>query len=679
MLLPLSIFAQTKAEDVVVPKWGKIDTLELQMKDCDFEPGAAAVKLLDWAEVYYELSDNQSFFNRYRVRMERRIRIKILKPDGLQSANVKIPYISTYDFQSIGHLRAYTYNLGDDGKIIETKVENRSIFNLKLNQNLSQKTFTFPAVKVGSVIEYRYQITTELSRKLTPWFFQADIPTKLSQYNLSIPSFYNLTPNFTTNFPVLKKEKIVAEGVRGEDNVYQYNMLNVPSMKDEPYMSSFFDWLQRVEFSFNVSQVLLDSNKDKKSNWSNVNISLLLSRSFGGRLDTQIRGSELIIDTANQYTSTKQKVSYLYNYVRKNWNWNERMGIYCDNMDSIWKEKKGDKSEINFILLNLLLKAKVEAYPICTSTKENGQIHTDIADANQFDGVDVLVFDSSQIYLLDATQKYIPYYLIPSDVLNTQGFIVDERRSGWARILDGLKKDKNIISIQANIDSTGKMQGDAMVFSYDYAKTKRLPIYENGYEKFKDAFFASKLVNIDTIQFVNPIEEEKAFEQRVTFNKTLDKSADYAYFKLNMLTDLESNPFTNARRFSNIDFGVARSYIFIERFILDSTYQIEGLPDNKLMIMPDTSIVFKRISELKENVLSVRIELDFQRSVYSAEEYPEFKEFYKKLYGFLDEQIVLKRKEIVKHEIIIREQTVPKVKPAKDKPKIPKKNIKHKK
>ena len=61
--------------------------------------------------------------------------------------------------------------------------------------------------------------------------------------------------------------------------------------------------------------------------------------------------------------------------------------------------------------------------------------------------------------------------------------------------------------------------------------------------------------------------------------------------------------------------------------------------------MPDTSIVFKRILEYNasDNRISTRITLDFNKAVYTSDEYPMVYSFYKKLYALLDEPILLKK------------------------------------
>ena len=74
--------------------------------------------------------------------------------------------------------------------------------------------------------------------------------------------------------------------------------------------------------------------------------------------------------------------------------------------------------------------------------------------------------------------------------------------------------------------------------------------------------------------------------------------------------------------------------------------KFEELPKNIKMIMPDTSIVFSRMMQADSNSIDLKVTVDFLRPYYSAEMYPYFKEFYKKLFASLNEQVVIKKKNI---------------------------------
>lgn len=652
-LIPFSLFAQTKAEDIVVPKWGKIDKADLEMKTCDFEPDAEAYKLLDWADVYYEYSPSPTKSNLFRIRKERRVRIKILKDKGLNQADIKILYYGYKNMQYIEGLKAITYNLDEKGNIVETKLENSSVFDERVDDKISQKVFTFAAAKAGSILEYKYQLISETEGSIEGWEFQDEIPTRLSQYNLSIPEYYKFVPNFRTSLPVIRKEEDNNQSITVNNGILsvitknkQYSMLKVPALKYEPFMSTASDWQQRVDFNLTGFEIPGVVYKDFSSNWSKVNRRLMESESFGDQIGKKFSDSQFIIDSANKRTKNDEKIKYIYDYVRKKFQWNERRTIYCNSVKDAWNEKKGNSAELNFILLNLLRNAGLEAYPLCISTQKHGRINTAVADEDQFNGVDVIVVDGEKVYVLDAIQKNTPYFLIPANILNTEGYMMDKEKNGWVSILDGFKKDKNIVSIVATIDKDGQMKGDATISSMDYARVNRINTYQAGFAKFKETYFDanSNSFKIDTIEIGHLKEEDQPFEQKVKFSKKLNSSGDYQYFTLNMFTDLDKNPFTNVNRTSDIDFGVSRSYGIYGIYELPENYAIEELPKNMAMIMPDTSIIVKRIMQVDGNTLSVRINLDFQRSIYYPAEYEEFKEFYKKLFGILNEQIVLKKK-----------------------------------
>ena len=62
------------------------------------------------------------------------------------------------------------------------------------------------------------------------------------------------------------------------------------------------------------------------------------------------------------------------------------------------------------------------------------------------------------------------------------------------------------------------------------------------------------------------------------------------------------------------------------------------------MTTPDNGIIFNRTVQVESNLLNVRMTLEFKKTFYTADSYPEFKEFYKKLFDKLNEQVVIKKK-----------------------------------
>ncbi|RYF95243.1 MAG: hypothetical protein EOO00_04640 [Chitinophagaceae bacterium] len=78
---------------------------------------------------------------------------------------------------------------------------------------------------------------------------------------------------------------------------------------------------------------------------------------------------------------------------------------------------------------------------------------------------------------------------------------------------------------------------------------------------------------------------------------------------------------------------------------LDEGISIDALPKSLRMINPEKTIAFSRavMYEEKTRRLVSRITITNTKSQFDAEEYPAVHEFYKKMFDYLNEQIVIKK------------------------------------
>ena len=156
LLSTLLLFSLSTIAQKEIPAFGKIDKAELEMKECNFDKNAGAVVLFDVAEVYCNLNFNNRF-NPLRTEMERHVRIKILNKNGTDRGDVKIRYLTDRNLEDIKSLTAQTINLDASGNMVITKVEKDAIYRKKINKWYSELIFTFPEVKPGSILEYKYK------------------------------------------------------------------------------------------------------------------------------------------------------------------------------------------------------------------------------------------------------------------------------------------------------------------------------------------------------------------------------------------------------------------------------------------------------------------------------------------------------------------------------------------
>jgi len=632
-----------------LPKFGKIDKADLLLKECEFDKDAAAYKLLDYGDVRYVRGKDL-----FRIETQRRIRIKILKDKGLDLANIKIKFYSKEGYENISDVSGVTYNIDNSGNVVTTKLEKSSIFKKPIDKKFSEVAFTLPDVKVGSVIEYKYTDDKESIENLSDWYFQDDIPTRLSMYRILVPSIFRFVNE------VLAYQKVEQASDRVNENMalpngsifsytsdeHTYIIRNIPALTDEPYMGAAKDYLQRVVFQ--LSQIVYPDGEVKEimSSWPKLSKDLLDEDDFGMQLKKNIPHTGTLDDSLKLLKSEQQKIVFIYDYVQRNMNWNGAESIYSyDGIRSAWDKKSGSNCEINFILINLLRDAGLKAYPLLVSTKDNGSVNTLYPFLQQFNNAMACVVTDNKTYILNAADKYNPAYLIPYDVVNNQAFIVDADNGGWITLTDDKDKYMNLVSIFSEITPDGLMKGNATIYSSGYSKNPRVKKWKEDRTSFNDYFLkAFTEVKVDTLEVHNVNVDTLPLEQKLKFSLPVNASGDYEYFPLNLFQGLEKNPFIADQRLTDIDFGYKQTFQVVGKIYIPDGYQFDVLPKNIKMIMPDTSIVFTRMMQADSSSIDLRITLNFEKPVYAAGDYPLFKEFYKKLFATLNEQVVIKKK-----------------------------------
>src|SRR5580692_7360294 len=159
--------AQTQPLTSTTQPFGKIDKSDLEMTSCDFEKDANAEILFDKGSVYFTPD--------YDMVFERHTRIKILNEKGKDQGNIRIEYSGGDRSEFISNIQAETIN-SDNGVVAITKVDKKQMYTQSVDKIITALSFAFPDVKAGSVIEYKYSITTSYLDDFPDWFFQNDIP-----------------------------------------------------------------------------------------------------------------------------------------------------------------------------------------------------------------------------------------------------------------------------------------------------------------------------------------------------------------------------------------------------------------------------------------------------------------------------------------------------------------------
>lgn len=645
--LPVYCFAQKG-----LPAYGKIDKADLQSRDCSYDKGAEAEILIDWGNTYYDRGTQGKAV--FKTIFEKRRRIKIYNEKGLAQADVKIQFYSHNNDEKILRINACTYNLDAAGNLQRTEVSKNAIYIKRLNNYFSEMVIAFAAVKPGCVIEYKYQMERETMGQLPHWYFQGLIPVRYSHYQLTIPQVFRFTVQPSVIDAVEKKQEVINERISTNNGFFEtqslrsnYIMRKLPGIKEEPFTSTPKDYMQRLEFQLSQIDYGNGNIQDLRTSWSDVMESLNEDANFGKQLEKEITGINHLVKEAKQITGTEMQIKFLYQHLRQNFTWNTEESIYTSkNLQKIWDDKTGNSADINLLLLKLLTETDVAAAPALFSTRDNGLVNPGFPFLQQFNTVMVYVTAQTDTFILDATDKIASYRLTPLKITNNQGFVATGESGKWITALPGKNKHKIVTAISGDIDGAGNVKGDALVNCFDYAKKQRIEKWHENHEEFKARYFYANNMGYKAFDVaINNIDNDSLpLEQRVKFSGALNGSGNYRYFTVNLFAGIDKNHFIANERATDIDFGCNQEYVIFGNYNIAPEYSFEEMPGNVTIIMPDTSIVFTRSVQQTDNILNIRIAIEFRQPFYSANIYPEFAAFYKKMFAKLNEQIVIKKK-----------------------------------
>lgn len=186
--LSLTVFSQEKT---IQPnkKFGNPTKEEFAMTVYAPDSSASAVILCKKGYARFRYDDLYGF----KLDYEFETRIKVLKEDGISIADVVLTYYNKGDRENdeeIKDISATTYNM-ENGKVEKIKMNKSLIFKERIGEYTMNVKFSIPAVKVGSIIEYKYKIDSKQLYNLRSWSAQCEYPVVYSEFDVVIPEYFN--------------------------------------------------------------------------------------------------------------------------------------------------------------------------------------------------------------------------------------------------------------------------------------------------------------------------------------------------------------------------------------------------------------------------------------------------------------------------------------------------------
>lgn len=637
--------------------YGKVSKEELLEKVHPLDSTTAAAMLFKKVRTYFVYN----LKNGFTVNHEYSYRIKIYKKEGLNWANFVVPYYVGYEEMNDEYVKfsnAVTYNL-ENGAIVKTKLNNEGSFKKNVNEYWNQATISMPNVKVGSVIEFAYNLKSENIVKFPVFENQYDIPLNYSEYKTEIPEFFIYKPLITGYVKVKSEEKLVngfqnfddknnqTTGIRYEQINSVYLSENVPAIKDEEYLDNLKNYKSSIQYELERTRFPDQPVKDFTITWEGVAKTIFENKNFGKELNEQLYIVQDVKMILKNVVSKEEKLDVIFKFVQNKMNWNNDYGYFTDKgVKKAYLDNSGNVAEINFILIAMLKLAGINANPVLLSTIDHGipafpnrTVFNYVIAAADIDGKQIL---------LDGTSKFTTQNILPFHTLNWTGRLIKNDGTSQEINLVPTSPSKVSYTLMTKVDPLGRISGKFRVQKTDYEaysfRSKNGQSSEDAYlEKLENDLGA---IQINDYQIENkgtdlskPVMETFTF----TSDKHCERIGGKMFINPLLFFAVNKNPFVQEKRQMPIYFGYPKQYKYSINMEIPEGYIVESIPKPLKMATEDKMLLFTIITLAEGNRIQIVITREINASILGADYYQGLKDFFQKMIEKQNEKIILKK------------------------------------
>ncbi|HRE77399.1 MAG TPA: DUF3857 domain-containing protein [Flavobacterium sp.] len=636
-------------------EFGKVTKQELEEKIHPIDTSANAAILFKKARTHFYYTDKKGF----QCETTYEIKLKIYKKEGLIWANYSIPYYigwSELDNDNVFFSDVVTYNL-EDNKIEKTKLSAQGLFKEKINEYWMKKTITFPNVKVGSVIEFKYKLVSENIGRLPDFDFQETIPVNFAEYRSEIPVnyVYNTILRGYSSVEQESKDEIFTQSFTGEHNLTQqlsytlrkqkYTLKNIPALIEEPYTDNVENY--RIKIEKELSQIAFKDSplKNYAQTWNDVAKSISKNEKFSKEFHARGYFEEIVKKSISSEESNLNKTKIIFNHVKSKIKWNGNFGYYPEiGVKEAYYKNVGNVADINLNLIIMLRSAGINASPVLISTRKNGK--TVFPSREGFNYLIVSANIDNQQILMDATDPNSTFNILPIRCLNGTGRAINIIEQAEEIVVNPTNLSKSITFIQADLSSDGTFKGKVRLTKSDYNAF----LFRDRYANTNKDFYLEKLEEDNNLIIAEyKLENEKELDKMIieTFSfsnaNVSDISGDKIIFNPFLFYTNNVNPFKQDSRSMPIDFVFPKQDKYMINIAIPEGYQVEYLPKSVTITLTDKSVFLNFNISSDNDKITIQSVFDVNKSTFVPSDYADLKNIFKIYIEKQTESIILKK------------------------------------
>jgi len=412
------------------------------------EPNAPAVVLFKKGE--FLMAGYGRFIGSLASHLRVQGRVKILTAAGKSNGEIVI------DHSREVRLRSFSgRTVLPDGRIIPVPADAR--FERRTSQ--ASKTFVtavaFPAVQVGAILDFEYEIVFSSPFLLEPWVFSEEMPVRHSEVVFKTARDWRL--RIWTRAPLgVKIEQQKQESSSGYD--LRAWAENLPAVQVVPFGPPYEDL---------ASQILLlpasygaSGSVKYMEDWYTT--CLLLGRIYE---DVRQRDGG-VAARAREIAGTgspRQKAEALYRFVRDQIQGERGHGVWVDpgsSLNKVLAQRRGDATQKALLLQGMLKAVDINSRLVWAADRGRGTIDTTLPTPNWFDTLLVLVDLDGKHTFLDPASAALGFGQLRAGHEGTKALLSDARKP-IGIILPETPFEQNLrrAEVDLALDGKGRLSG----------------------------------------------------------------------------------------------------------------------------------------------------------------------------------------------------------------------------
>lgn len=622
-------------------RFGKVSEEELRMERYDRDPDAEAVVLCEEVRTYYLIG------NQFTRMTDYFIRIKVLKAEGKEYADINLPYV--FQRENYANLDAVAYNLVD-GKIVKTPLKKQYLFREQVGDEQWMLKFSIPEVREGTVIEYRYRMNSDFVTYIPSVVVQHDIPTVRMKATVEIPEYLRFNVNTKGYLSINMRENTIAGRIAGTDVPYNVREIttegrDIPALKKEPFVWNRNEFRSMIDFELSQIAMPFSDVQNFSLTWKDVN-EALAETDFNSNIRMGNPFKEETAAIVARNLAPRQTLHELLRLVQSHMKWDGKYRLMSSSPRNAADKGTGNSAEINSVLMAAVKDAGFDVVPLLLNPRSRGRLP--LAHPS-FDGISTFILrvtlDDGKFAYLDGTDPDSDVDLLPTDLLVDRARIYGVSGDvGWCD-LSRLAPGNTHINMTLGFDPELSVHGRITERYTNVPALRCSSAYSDARseEEYVEALEEEHHIRIDSLT-INGLRSAH-LTQEFTMTREPETAGDFIYLNATIIPFLTENPFKSPERKYPVEFDNPASYTMQGVLRLPEGYVVEELPRAVRLNAFNGDITCSYIVQAANGAIQFRMQFKQKRLIFQPGEYADLQAFYGAVVNMCNGKIVLRKQQ----------------------------------